>query len=312
MVSSMNLIRRAGELVWQRKPLILAGVIMAAAGGAGGGLADLARRVIRPAPSPLAAVPSAVFNAVPAERIQAAAPPDAQTALLLALILLGGLLLAALVGLIIAGLAWVFAAGLLIAGAAAPTGGRAALRAALGTAAGRLWHLLLVVSMPPLPVLLAAILSLAGVGLYLGVAAEPGDWRTMLAVLTGARWLWVVLVAVNGPALLLTLYLLIVQTFALRACVLEDAAPRAAYRRGRDVLRDHIPQMVALLALQIGAQIGLTLLLLGIMLLTPATCLTRPLAMGLNGIARAFFSMMWTLAWPGWTRGTPPSLATEP
>ncbi len=312
MHSNADLIRRAWGLMWRRKPLMLAGVIMAAVGGAGGGLADLARRVIAPAPSPLAATAAGVLEAVPVEAIQAAAPPDGQTALLLALMLLGSLLLAVLAGLIIAGLTWVFALSWLITGAAVPPTAQNTTRAALSLSARQLWHLLLVVSIPPLPVLLAAILSLAGAGLYLGMLTEPGDWRAMIAVLTGSRWLWITAGAVNGLALLITLYLLILQTLALRACVLEDTTPRTAYRRGREILRGHFPQMAALLALQAGGQIGLTVLLTALLLAIPAACIVRPLAVILNGLLRAFFAILWTLAWVGWTRGEAYPLAPEP
>jgi hypothetical protein len=84
--------------------------------------------------------------------------------------------------------------------------------------------------------------------------------------------------------------------------MLEGQGVFAAYKRGFEVLVDNIGAALLLFLIQVAIGIAL-----GLILLLPALCcLLWPLLLLVQGVAAAFFSTMWTLAWKRWV-GTAPS-----
>ncbi len=287
---------RAWRAVRGSKYLLALGVVVAAAGlGLDGGLSGLVWLLIRRgmqadgAAAPLAEAVGASLGAAAAELPASGGVSPGE---LLALI-------AGVFGL------------LLLAGSLSVIGvggepGALPLREALRTGWQRAWRLIIILSIPPIPATVGAILSVAGVGILLYAAGLSGDPAGALALLRESRGLHVALAALNAPLVVVSLALAWVQIMADRACVLEDRRALDSFRRGWQVMRPHLASAAGLLLLQlgVGVAVGVLLRLPGMAVpagaLAPLACLLRPLAWLVKGGLVAFFSALWTLAWRDW------------
>ncbi len=304
---------RAWRAVRGSKYLLALGVVVAAAGlGLDGGLSGLVWLLIRRgmqadgAAAPLAEAVGASLGAAAAELPASGGVSPGE---LLALIagVFGVLLLAGSLSVIGVGVIARAAAGSLIAGVGADGGpGALPLREALRTGWQRAWRLIIILSIPPIPATVGAILSVAGVGILLYAAGLSGDPAGALALLRESRGLHVALAALNAPLVVVSLALAWVQIMADRACVLEDRRALDSFRRGWQVMRPHLASAAGLLLLQlgVGVAVGVLLRLPGMAVpagaLAPLACLLRPLAWLVTGGLVALFSALWTLAWRGW------------
>jgi hypothetical protein len=209
--------------------------------------------------------------------------------MLVALVLLG---IALTLGLAV----WVvstLARGALIAGASAADAGSVTTFGEAFTVAWRKgWTLLGIGVLPAIPGLALLLVSLAGVGAYMGapkLIGGPGQ-------AVGVRSAWAILGVLTCVALPLVFALNLLRTFANRACMLEGCGVFDAYGRGFRVLLDNFGSALLLFLIQVG--FGLVLAL--ILVLPALCCVLWPLLLLAQGTAAAYFSTMWTLAWRRW------------
>jgi hypothetical protein len=104
-----------------------------------------------------------------------------------------------------------------------------------------------------------------------------------------------------GILLLVFLVLSLLQTFAERACMLEDTNVFGSYRRGLQVLGKNLGEAIVLFLLQIVVSIviGIALFLPGI--IAAMCCILWPLVIAMQGAFAAFYSSLWTISWNEWT-----------
>jgi len=106
------------------------------------------------------------------------------------------------------------------------------------------------------------------------------------------------------PLILLTclllpiiLFLSMMRTFAMRACVLEDLGVVASYRRGFEVLAGNLGTALILFLIQIAVSIGLFIVMIVPGILMVLCCLLWPILILVQGAFSAYISTLWTLAW---------------
>jgi hypothetical protein len=295
-----QLLRRAWDLIWQHKFLILLGVLVALSGvgnasGSGyradrqdfnfdwQGPRDFRDWPQMPEAPQIPELPNLPRNL--------GLPVAVGTVLLL----------------IIAGLAVIFgialwvvstlARGGLIAGVNTLEGGGTSIfGAAFGAGWQNGWRLLGIGLLPAIPGL---ILLIAGLGISGALVA--------VSQLAGIRTLPVgvgiisILGALACIALPFALILGLIRNFAERACMLEDLGVFAAYKRGWKVLTANLGEAVVLFLIQIGISIAVGLLMAMPGVLMALCCVLWPVLLVIRGAIAAYFSTLWTLAWREWT-----------
>jgi hypothetical protein len=182
-------------------------------------------------------------------------------------------------------------------------GGSSSFGAAFRAGWQKGWRLVGIGIIPAIPALLLLVSGLA-LGLMFGLAG-PGP-RANVALGGGIALIFLALACVLIP---LAVALGLLHTFAIRACMLEDLGVLAAYRRGWQVLIANIGEAIvlALIQLGIGIAIGLLSAFPGVFL--ALCCLLWPILLLLRGAIAAYFSTLWTLAWRAWTISPPPAVA---
>ncbi len=280
-----DLFRRAAELVWARKFLVVLGMlaVFGSSGGSSGALSNLAGgdggllsiRQSRPL----------IWDAL---EINLATP---------AIMIIAFLIFAIGAAFFVVG---TLARGGLIAGVNGLDRGKpVSFSTAWNAAADKIWTLLGIGLLPALPAFLGVLLGLGGIAvsgglIYVGEAASflGGGAAFLSAVLTSILFL---------AAFVLGL----LQVFANRAAMLEGGGVFDAYGRGFSVLSQNIGSALAIFLIQIGLS-----LLLGLLLLVPGIILALcflfwPLFFIFQGFMTAFFSAIWTRAWEQWTNALP-------
>lgn len=238
-----------------------------------------------------------------------------------ALPVVGGLAMAVLIpliclGMIIGLLLWalgVVARGALVYGSDLLDGG---VQTDLGTswraAWAKGWRLIGISVLPAIPGLILLVMALGFGGAFYGLTGFEGD---VFAGTAGA--LGITFVAVACIAGLAAMVLGLLRTFAERAAMLEDTAVWDSYRRGWAVLSQNLGPAIVLFLIQIAISFGVGLLMLMATPLLICLCLIIiPLVLIVNGTVAAYFSTLWTLAWRRWTgrgtRGEPVAFETPP
>lgn len=289
-----QLLRRAWDIIWSHKFLIVLGVLVAltnvGGGTSGTGFQFDAGDFDRQMPRDFRDFPQ--MPEMPRFR----GPEDwgiPVAAGILGLVVIG---IAIVIGIAL----WVvatFARGGLIDGVnAVSTGGTSSFSEAFGAGWRKGWQLLGIGIVPAIPGL---ILFIGGLGLT-GVLAAGAQ----LLNLEGAgftRNLALIFVPVLCVAAPLALILNLLRTFANRACVLEDQGVFGAYRRGWEVLIANIGPALVLFVIQIGISIAIGLLMAIPGLLMALCCILWPVLLLIEGAIAAYFSTVWTLAWQEWT-----------
>ncbi|MBN1313403.1 MAG: hypothetical protein JXB30_18495 [Anaerolineae bacterium] len=206
---------------------------------------------------------------------------------------------------IVVGITAIVVRGALIASAGAAdtiTG----LGAALKVSWRKTWRLIIIASIPPIPVTIAAILIVILTTVVItqagGIDALAGSEELHLQLGGG---LAIASVIILLPFSIVTFLLGLLSTMADRACVLGDRKVVESYRRGWEVLRANAPSaaLLALLHLVAGSLIGSLLFLPG--MLSMLCFAVVPLLWIVEGIEKSFFITMWTLAWREWTGNEP-------
>ena len=171
---------------------------------------------------------------------------------------------------------------------------------ALRTGWTRTWRLIVIISIPPIPITLGGILSLLIILVATALAGVTGDPDTVIAYLSDAAWLRLMLAIVNGPLILITIGLSLVRGLADRACILEDRKAVDSFRRGWMVLRKHGAPFAILLGGQIAAALAVGWMLYLPRLISPVLIVLQPANWIIGGALVAWFSAMWTVAWNRW------------
>mgnify|MGYP007051591581 CR=1 FL=1 len=194
------------------------------------------------------------------------------------------------------------ASGGLIASADRIEGGKSTnIREALRAGWHRGLELVLVASIPPIPLLVGLIIATILIGRFFSRTGVPSSLTGAQDAVLSNTTLSATLAVILLPSLALSLGLGFIQVLAYRACMLEEANATASFRRGWQIVRKYPLPVVTLTLIDLGTQLLLNLLLAVVGLIT-LICL--PLRLGLwviGGTATAFLSCMWTLAWREWT-----------
>lgn len=175
----------------------------------------------------------------------------------------------------------------------------------LGTAINlslkRAGRLLLLASLPGIPLLLTLIVGVIAASFYLGANVPRGDLGALRAALIAGRDLWGLLLLLNLPGLLVLLFMTLMQGLAMRAALFEDLPPLDSFRRAWALIRRNPLDYLALQGGQIMLQLLIVALLVTFSFIPLLRWLTSPLALALNAGARAIYALSWSSAWVRWT-----------
>jgi hypothetical protein len=180
-----------------------------------------------------------------------------------------------------------------------------ALLSALRTGWQRAWQMILIASIPPIPITIAGIVLVVIITITL---QQAGGLEVISASQDLQKQLTGTLVVVSSmillPFLLITFLLNLLCGLAYRACITENKGVIASYRRAWNILRSNFISalLLAILHLTIRTVIhsGLT-----IPAIFSSFCFAvSPLLWIINGIVQAFFFTLWTLAWREWVESS--------
>jgi len=284
-------LRRAWDIIWEHKFLILLGVIVALGSGNSGGAATGSNLDI-PAGDGQFDFDAPNWEEMPDIRGRLGVPE-----VVIILVVLVFVSLAVIVGIAL-WIAATIARGGLIAGVSTIDGGGVStLGQAWSAGWQRGWRLLGIGILPAIPTFLLVITGLGAAGVFAAIYGLVGEGPG-LASGVGLGVLFTVLACILIP---ISVVLNLLQTFANRACVLEDLGVIASYRRGIQVLVENIGPAIVLFLIQIalGIVLGVATGLLGAVMVL--CCILWPLLLLIQGAIASYFSTIWTLAWREWT-----------
>lgn len=187
-------------------------------------------------------------------------------------------------------------------------GEKMSLSEAWGAAWHKKWQLLGIGLLPGIPGIALFVVAIAGLVAYGSVTAVVGEGfatpgGTGLAVLLGLAACLLV------PVMLA---LSILRTFAERAAMLEHQGVLDSYKRGWQVLRENLGEAVLLFLIQMGIFIAMAFLLFVPSIIVVLCCLLWPLMFLAQGFVTAAVSAVWTLAYREWTGRAPKFVEKAP
>jgi hypothetical protein len=283
------LFRRAWDIIWKNKFLILLGmlVVLGSAGGNGGAQGSLSNlSQDRPSAGPPQFQYQAPFRNVSLGGIEIAI-----------LVIIALILVLVVVGLWV--LSVISRGGLIHGAATLDAGGNSSFGQAFSEGWNRGLRLIGIGLVPAIPtVLLMAVSAIAILG-YTGIEIVNGPRSLGLT----QNWLLIPALLVICFLVFASLVLALLRTFADRACMLEDLGIVASYRRGFEVLGENLGSALVLFILQIVLSLVIGLILLGPGIVVVLCCLLWPLLLIVQGTFSAYYSTLWTLAWSRWTGG---------
>lgn len=283
-----NLFRRAANIVWDHKFLIVLGILASLAGAGGGGGWSFGG-------GDFGADPGAQ-PAPPGEFQLPDLSGEAGAFLGLAGIALLALLCVLFIIAIIVFVLGTVANGGIIAGVhEIEQVGASSLGSAWGAAWERAASL---IGNALLPIIPALFLAAIGVAVALATVGAQGIAGAGDLFGGAAAAVIIPLICIFVP---LILVLSALRIFADRATMLEGYGTLDAYRRGWDVLKSNLGAAVLLFLLQIVLQIVIGLLLIVPSIILILCCFLWPLLLIFQGAVAAFFSSVWTLAYREWT-----------
>ena len=274
-----RVLRRAWDIIWAHKYLILLGVLAGLGSGTGGGAATgTGFRFDLPAPDEFRIPEFPAPEVIP--------PVVGLIGVIVALIIL------VVVALWVVGI--ISRGGLIGSVDTIDGGGLSSFGQAWEAGWRKGWRLVGIALLPAIPVLLLVILAvLAALALYLPAPATPARANvSILAAIAG------VLACILVPVAVI---LGLLEAMANRACMLEDTGVFGSYRRGARVVLDNFGSAFVLFLIQIAIAVGIAIV--GILpgMVMAVCCLLWPLLILVQGAITAYFSTMWTLAWRRWT-----------
>jgi hypothetical protein len=284
-----SILRRAWDIIWEHKWLILLGVLVALGSSSGSSTSGRAN----------------VSNMWEEGDFDFDMPewdiPDFRgdfgVPVVVAVLALLFISLAVVVGVALWVVATISRGGLIAGVSTIDGGGASSFGAAWNAGWHKGWRLLGIGILPAIPGVILLITGVGALGVFAGAYGLLGD-RSVWAPGAGIGVLVAMLACILVP---IALVLSLLRTFANRACMLEDLGVIASYRRGLNVLIDNIGPAIILFLLQIviGIVLGVMLFLPGLIMVL--CCILWPVLLLARGAIAAYFSTMWTLAWREWT-----------
>ncbi len=283
-----QLMKRAWNLIWEHKFLILLGVLVAL--GSGGGNAGNAASSFGDGnagvqlPSDFEFSFRGIMESISIPRYAA-----------ISIVIIAGVLL--IVGLAVWVLSLVSRGGLIAGVNELDAGQPSSFSDAFRAGWKKVWTLLGIGLIPAIPALLLAVLGAVAAAIYVGnmrvdVVASPNVVITILAA------------SVSFLLVAITVVLSLLQGLANRACMLEDERVFAAYKRGFSVLMGNVGSALVLFLIQLAVSIGIGIVMILPGIVMALCCLLWPLLILIQGAISAYFSTLWTLAWRQWTGQT--------
>jgi hypothetical protein len=163
------------------------------------------------------------------------------------------------------------------------------------------WRLIGIRLLPAIPALVLAVVIVGLAGASFGLQGLGP--RSLAAAGTG---LGVTAFAIACIAGLAALVLSLLSTFAERACMLENEDVFGSYGRGWAVLRENLGPAVLIFLIQIGLTLAIGIAMLIISPLLCCLCVAGILiGLAVDGTIESYFSTLWTLAWRQWTGRAP-------
>jgi hypothetical protein len=275
-----GLFRRAWDIVWKNRFLIILGALVVIGGGSG---ADIEFSTDE---NGLSTINFPLFNLDLSNPFQGFRLPAAA-------LVVGGLIL--LVAFFIWAIGAISRGGLIFGADTISKGGSTNFSESFRAGLAKAWRLIGIGLIPILPVLLLMLSAVIGAGIYTNrrIVLQEG----MGTYVPNAA----VVIPVTALLLLLVLFLSILRTFANRACMLEDRGVFSSYRRGLQVLGNNLGPAAALFLLQILVSLVFWFVLLLPSITIMLCCLLWPLMLVIQGAFASFYSTLWTLTWNQWT-----------
>jgi hypothetical protein len=305
-----TLLSRALDILWKNKFLIALGALIALVGGEG-----TTRSVTAALLRYLPVDSEALAEGIPGlEAVAALLPrtdPDALPRLLGRLGIKGLLALfgASILLLIVVGVIVLVTRGGLIAGVdQVESGGETGFGKAWRVGWKRAWRLIIVASIPPIPITLAANLIVIGLTVFIEATGGVESIGETLSAPLAIPGLALPVLALTCPLALVSAGLALLWPLAERACVLEDRRALDSFRRAWQVFRANPGPALLLLLIQWGVHLALSSLLFLPGLLVALCFLFVPLVWVISGAGKALSSALWTLAWREWAAGTLPDV----
>lgn len=283
-----RIIKRAANLVWNHKFLMILGFLAALGGGGtfnfnfnsnnGGGNFD---------PGQLPGGPEFPFEGPFPGGFEMGPRPSAM--------MLVALCVGALLALIVFVVSNVARGGMIAAVDAVEEGRRARFDQAWSAGWDRVWTLLGIGIVPAIPFFILFLSGLLGFVGMMGIRAVNVPTAAIGVPFGG------LIAALTCLLVPISLILGLLRSFANRAAMLEGYGVVNAYGRGVSVLMGNLGEAIVLFLLQIAISFALAILLFLPGIIAVLCCLLWPLIIIFQGAIAAFFSTLWTLAWREWT-----------
>lgn len=290
-----QLFRRAANIVWQHKFLVLLGILAAFSSGSGGGNNGLrfdfdggqsGQQWQWPEGMPWGPGAPQDLPFLPELQGMGAGVP-------IAVILLA--CVALIVGVALYVLGTIARGGLIAAVDGVEQGQKTSFGEAWGAAWQRGWTLVGIGLLPAVPALIGFLVALLGIAAAAGMTSMSRSFSIPNA---GAGGFFGLLACIVLP---LSLVLGLLRTFANRAAMLEGLGVVASYGRGFSVLLENLGPALLIFIIQVAITVLLAIVLLPAGIFVALCCLLWPLLFLFQGFMAAFFSAVWTLAWRQWT-----------
>ena len=298
-----RLLRRAWDVIWAHKFLILLGVLVALV-GTGGNASGTGFRFDGSGFDFDGGMPRDFrefrdFPRMPEMPRFRGSPQDWEIPVFAGIVAIVAIGIGAILGLALWGVSTTARGGLIASVHTITEGGTSSFSQAFGAGWHRIWQLLGIGIAPAIPGLLIFIAGLGVTG-ALALASQVFGGNGF-ALVPGVGAILIPVLCILVP---MVLVLNLLRTFANRACILEDLGVFAAYKRGLNVLIANIGPAIVLFVLQTAISLALGLLMLLPGLLMALCCVLWPVLILIEGTKAAYFSTLWTLAWKEWTAAT--------
>lgn len=164
------------------------------------------------------------------------------------------------------------------------------------------WRLIGAGLIPAIPGIVLLIVIVALVAGFIGAASTINEM--LGAVGAGMA---ITLITLCCIVFLVSLVLKLLHTFAERVVMLEDTGVFEAYGRGWEVIKDNAGSVVLLWLIQVGIGIGLGIILIAPSFIAALCCILWPVLWLISGVIETYFSTLWTLGYREWTDRSGPS-----
>lgn len=211
-------------------------------------------------------------------------------------ILIPILCIAFLIGIALWGAAMIASGGLVAAVDQIEGGGTSSFGDAWRAGWANGWRLIGAGLIPAIPGLVLLIIVVALVAGFVGAASTINEMLGAVGV-----GMAITLIAAICIVSLVSLVLNLLHTFAERAVMLEGAGVFESYGRGWEVIKNNAGPALILWLIQVGIGLGLGIILIVPSFLMALCCLLWPVLWLIGGAITTYFSTLWTLGYREWT-----------